>query len=88
MGSLKLSNEYQRLIDEKLYTLVPKSVLAAIVVDLFAEVSGQAEDYLESNQLNKDIVERWLILHSNGIVPQKPVSQTKRRKRRKLYRGE
>ena len=63
-------NEYQELLGE-LYAEIPKAVLAAIAVSL----ASRGGDYPQDAKQN--VAEEWEVLHTNGIVPQKPGPKTR-----------
>lgn len=63
---MKKLNEYQKLIDPKLYNLIPKTVLAAITVSWLSD-GGSCFD-----RVNDGIKREWWALFYCGIVPQRP----------------
>lgn len=66
----KLGNEYADLLGP-LYAATPKAVLAAIVVDLLAMVSGEAENFLDDRKrVQRCVRHEWRTLHEAGIIPQ------------------
>jgi hypothetical protein len=67
MKGFKTSNEYAKQIDRKLFELMPKTVLAALVVSYLDRLSGG-----EDHDINAEILEEWNTLYLNGVVPQKP----------------
>lgn len=60
-------NEYSKLLSPEFYKNCPKTVLAAIAVSYQLTLN---EENFENVQ--KDILKEWEILHENGIVLQKP----------------
>lgn len=60
-----LHNQYAAELEE-LFDLIPKAVLAAIAVSALTN-GGDHIQHAKSR-----IAKEWLILHQNGIVPQKP----------------
>ena len=64
--SLNVGNEYEEVIDSQLYASIPKSVIAAILVSYLQRLGVGFDD------VDSAIVEEWVILHGQGIVPQKP----------------
>ncbi len=67
----KKSNEYAKVISE-IYDRTPKAVLAAIAVS-YAMMVDDSVDYDGFEGVQEAILKEWGILHSNGIVPQKPI---------------
>ena len=63
------SNEYTDLIDHHLYDLIPKTVMAAIIVSFIIRLEG--EEMMEKN-ISGYIFDEWKILYRNKIVPQLP----------------
>lgn len=59
----KIHNDYAELLD-RLYSKTPKAVFAAIAVS--ALTRG------DLSNAKKEILAEWLVLHENGIIPQKP----------------
>jgi hypothetical protein len=68
-GILKATNEYQRLIVD--YDKIPKAVLAAIAVSAL-NIAFCEEDL---NKVNDALLNEWKILHSAGVIPQKPIRE-------------
>ncbi len=66
MAINKTSNDYADVISQELYEKTPKAVFAAIAISL-ATSGGERLD-----EAADVLIEEWLILHQNGIVPQKP----------------
>ena len=71
MRGIKKGNEYQDLISGGLYEKFPKAVLAAIVVSLLT-CGG---DYINTTDIDAELLREWQALFDNGIVPQKPIEQ-------------
>ena len=71
-GVFRTTNEYQRLIVD--YDKIPKAVLAAIAVS--ALNLAFCEDDLD--KVNEALINEWNVLHSAGIIPQKPIREVKR----------
>ena len=63
---MKITNEYVDSLG-RLYSDTPKAVFAALCVSLLIRLDG------EGRELHNDaILDEWLALYQNGIVPQKP----------------
>jgi hypothetical protein len=65
-GVTKLGNDYAYAVGYDLYHNIPKAVWAAIAVSALT----QGGDHLA--EAAERVMAEWGILHSNGIVPQKP----------------
>lgn len=63
---MKDSNAYAQKIDSELYTLMPKTVIAAIFVDICVNLWEMSEE-----DINSRIAYQWRQLEAAGIVPQK-----------------
>jgi hypothetical protein len=59
-------NEYQWALSDKLFSVCPKSVFAAIAVSSLTCGGDQI------NIAEKAVLNEWWVLFENGIVPQKP----------------
>lgn len=70
-GVFKTENEYQNLL--KNYDKMPKAVLAAIAVSY--ALRQVEEDF---GRVEEEIMNEWRVLHSAGVVPQKPVKYSNR----------
>lgn len=70
----KLGNEYQRLIDPRLFEKMPKTVLAAVAVGFLSRLVESADELILDNpsRISFEIWDEWKALHQAGIVPQKP----------------
>lgn len=66
MRGVKHSNEYAQLL--RWYSDIPKAVLAAICVSLVARCGSE----LQPTAVERAVLDEWLVLHQNGIVPQAP----------------
>lgn len=72
-GVFKMTNEYADVLGYDLYAKMPKAVLAAIAVSFASlQVEGQGGESLDRDAIRAAMIEEWTILHSNGIIPQKP----------------
>jgi len=60
----KKTNEYARAVPRDLYEAIPKSVWAAIAISSMT-CGG---DWIDSAE--RRVIDEWLVLHDNGIVPQ------------------
>ena len=63
---MKNSNVYAQKIDSTLYTDTPKTVIAAIFVDICVNLWEMSEE-----DINNRIAYQWRQLNAAGIVPQK-----------------
>lgn len=50
----------------------PKAVIAAVAVSLLERLNGGEYALLDPIGIQDAFLEEWWVLHSNGIVPQKP----------------
>lgn len=75
MRGMKIGNEYAQQLKAG-YAKTPKAVLAAVVVSLLVERSGE-EDF---DGVLDDFVQEWAVLYQNGIVSQKPLILNKNEK--------
>lgn len=64
---LKLSNEYARAIVD--YGRIPKAVLAAVAYSFASRIISDGDS---PTMIEAAIMDEWVVLHQNGIVPQKP----------------
>lgn len=69
---MKTTNEYQKVIDPKLYKQMPKAILAAIAVSLARRLNGESFD-----ETSNTLYTEWITLNQNGIIPQKPIKYWK-----------
>jgi len=69
MAANKTSNEYAELITN--YEQIPKAVLAAIAVSFIVNRSGS----VNAEDTTVALMEEWALLHTQGIVPQKPTKR-------------
>lgn len=65
-GVMKITNEYTDSVGRELYDSIPKAVWAAIAVSALTCGGDRL------NEAAAAVVREWAILHSNGIVQQKP----------------
>lgn len=62
---LAKGNEYESAVG-RIFDLVPKAVFAAIAVSALTNGGDDLNEAMER------VSEEWVILHINGIVPQRP----------------
>ena len=60
----KLSNEYVDTLPSGVYADIPKAVWAAVAISLATTGGERLEEALS------EVLDEWLALHLNGIVPQ------------------
>ena len=65
-GVTKVINNYAMAVGWEAYESIPKAVWAAIAVSALTCGGDQLDEARER------VLAEWSILHSNGIVPQKP----------------
>lgn len=64
---MKTGNEYAHALTT--FSRIPKAVLAAIAYSFASKI---IEDHDSPTMVEAAILDEWLTLHQNGIVPQKP----------------
>ncbi len=64
---MKISNEYQDMINPLLFERTPKAVLAALLVSEYVNRLG-----LSGSKIDAAVLNEWTVLYENSIVPQHP----------------
>lgn len=65
-------NEYQETLG-LVFDKMPKAVLAAVAISFLKRLGGGEHDTETPAAIQASIIAEWDILHTNGIVPQKPL---------------
>ena len=72
MAINKVYNEYADALGPHFYDATPKAVFAAVAVSALTRADGLALDQCTHTELRAAVLREWVVLHQNGIIPQKP----------------